>query len=107
VSAYIKARPGELQLHDIADGSSPFSYNMAMTTTSIILCPRRREGKMLQAGDGSDIGFVAFNGTLLAGTLMVKGEKEWKYLREEKGVLDKVLDAIGVPKAEESAGTKI
>jgi ATP adenylyltransferase len=98
VQTYIKAHPKSLTLHDTTDGSSPFSYNMGMTTTSMVLCPRRKEGKLLHNADGSEVGFVAFNGTLLAGTLMVKGEKEWQYLREERGVLDSVLDAIGIPK---------
>jgi ATP adenylyltransferase len=111
VQSYAKAHPENFTLHDSIDGSSPFSYNLGMTTTSMILCPRRKEGELIHETGGSEIGFVAFNGTLLAGTLMVKGEKEWNYLREEKGILDTVLDAIGVPRDglrdQGSVGTKI
>jgi ATP adenylyltransferase len=105
VKTYIKAHSNALTLHDTTDGSSPFSYNMGMTTTSMVLCPRRKEGELLYTENGSEVGFVAFNGTLLAGTLMVKGEKEWKYLREKQGALDTVLTAIGISKGDTNNGS--
>ena len=52
---------------------------------------------MLQRDDGSDIGFVALNGTMLAGTLMVKYQEEWDVLRVEPEKLDTLLEAIGIP----------
>jgi ATP adenylyltransferase len=111
VQAYAKTYPETLIFNESTDGSSTFSYNLGMTTTSMVLCPRRKEGELLHDTDGSEIGFVAFNGTLLAGTLMVKGEREWNYLRKEEGVLDTVLDSIGIPsnglKDQGFIGTKI
>ena len=52
---------------------------------------------MLRRDDGSDIGFVALNGTMLAGTLMVKYQEEWDVLRIEPEKLDTLLEAIGIP----------
>ena len=52
---------------------------------------------MLQRDDGSDIGFVALNGTILAGTLMVKYQEQWDVLRAEPEKLDTLLEAIGIP----------
>ena len=52
---------------------------------------------MLQRDDDSDIGFVALNGTMLAGTLMVKYQEEWDVLRAEPERLDTLLEAIGIP----------
>lgn len=52
---------------------------------------------MLQRDDGSDIGFVALNGTILAGTLMVKCQEQWDVLRAEPEKLDTLLEAIGIP----------
>jgi ATP adenylyltransferase len=105
VQKCIKAHPEGMKLHDTTDGSSAFSYNLGMTTTSMVLCPRRKEGEMLHKEDGSEVGFIAFNGTLLAGTLMVKVETEWQYLRAKKGVLDPVLDTIGISRESLEGGS--
>jgi len=74
------------------------SYNLAMTTAGIVILPRRAEGTMLHRDDGSEIGFVALNGTTLGGTMMVKHQDEWNMLRHESGLLDRILGAIGIPK---------
>jgi ATP adenylyltransferase len=83
---------------------SKISYNLALTTTSIALCPRRREGTKLWKDDGPESkegiigeGEVALNGTILAGTLMVKAEKEWDELRQNSEKLAVVLEAVGIP----------
>ena len=68
-----------------------------MTISAMVICPRRREGNILQRDDGSDIGFVGLNGTILAGTLMVKHQEEWDVLRVEPKKLDTLLEAIGIP----------
>lgn len=78
----------------------PISYNLALTTTSMALCPRLRDGKTVYRDDGSEIGVVALNGTVLGGTLMVKGEEEWDVLRGGPEVLDAVLGEIGIPTGE-------
>jgi ATP adenylyltransferase len=84
------------------DSSKGFSYNMGMTTSAMIMCPRVAEGKLLLKQDGSEVGFVALNGTVLAGGLMVKGNQEWNYLRETPLALEEVLTSIGVPSSTSS-----
>lgn len=53
-------------------------------------------------GNGSAIGPVALNGTMLAGTLMVKMETEWDALRGDNGAryLKRILEDVGVPPTE-------
>lgn len=61
-----------------------FSYNMGITRDWMVLAPRRRaEGK-----EG-----VEFNGTVLAGEIMVKREEDWEGFRS--GELEAALVAIG------------
>ncbi|KAF2467226.1 Ap4A phosphorylase-like protein II [Lindgomyces ingoldianus] len=98
VEEYIETNPSTLALHPIEEGSLPISYNMAMTTTAIAICPRRSEGHTLRHDDGSEIGLIALNGTTLGGTLMVKNQEEWDVLRTQSGRLDSILEAIGIPK---------
>ena len=99
VRRYIEDNPGCLELHATNAGSNPISYNLAMTTTFMAICPRRKEGGVLLRSDGSEIGLVALNGTVLAGTLMVKDEEEWRTLQGNRASLDKVLEAVGIPSA--------
>jgi ATP adenylyltransferase len=70
VNKFIVANPEQLALHSTDGGDSPISYNLAMTTSGMAILPRRAEGTMLRREDGSEIGFVALNGTTLGGTLM-------------------------------------
>lgn len=110
---------GEFQLHSTEGGSSPISYNLAMTMNGMGIVPRRREGSMLRVADetgagegggeqhhgprkGREVGFVALNGTLLAGTLMVKQAAEWDLLKRDPLQLDIVLKRIGIPPARAS-----
>ena len=87
--------------------SSEISYNLAMTSNKMAICPRWSEGLDITAAstsidwkEGDAIGKIELNGTILAGTLMVKTEKEWDYLRqnEEGGSLGHILSAIGIPR---------
>jgi len=98
VNTYIATNPGSLALHSTDGGSSPISYNLAMTTAGMAILPRRSEGTMLRRDDGSEIGFVALNGTTLAGTMMVKHQEEWDVLRKQPQMLDTILEAIGIPR---------
>ncbi|KAF2202900.1 Ap4A phosphorylase-like protein II [Delitschia confertaspora ATCC 74209] len=99
VEKHIRTNPASgFKLYGSEDGSVPISYNLAMTTTTMAICPRRSEGYMLRREDGSEIGFVALNGTTLGGTLMVKNEEEWDVLRTQPKKLDTLLQAIGIPK---------
>jgi ATP adenylyltransferase len=64
---------GSLSKDPVDERDSPFSYNLAMTSSGMAILPRRAEGTMLRRDDGSEIGYVALNGTTLGGTMMVSG----------------------------------
>lgn len=98
VNDFIAKSPGEFALHRTEEGDSPISYNMAMTTEGMVVIPRRSEGTMLRSSDGSETGFVALNGTTLGGTMLVKNQAEWDVLRSQRGKLDSILNAIGIPR---------
>jgi ATP adenylyltransferase len=97
IEDYRKTNPGKFDLHDTSTGSLPISYNLAMTTEGMAIIPRLSEGSPLRQDDGTEVGFVALNGTVLGGTLMVKQEEEWNLLRQQPEKLDSVLGAIGIP----------
>ncbi|TIA35734.1 putative bis-tetraphosphatase [Aureobasidium pullulans] len=99
VRSYISSNQNpDLELHPSEGGSSPISYNLAMTTSAMAIVPRRKEGAAIKDSKGNEVGSVALNGTLLAGTLMVKLEDEWNALRNDQLQLDGILTAIGVPR---------
>jgi ATP adenylyltransferase len=102
VDDFIAGDPRGFALHSTTNGDSPISYNMGMTTEGMVIVPRRSEGTMLKRPDGSEIGFVALNGTTLGGTMMVKHQEEWDVLRSQRGKLDSILDAIGIPRVSET-----
>ncbi|CEI38614.1 hypothetical protein FVEN_g4826 [Fusarium venenatum] len=79
------------------EGPTLISYNMAMTKSTLVICPRLAEGVKLQSQDGDILGTVAFNGTLLAGTALVKNELEWEALKKDPDTLRNILGNIGVP----------
>lgn len=102
-AALAHARVWDARLGGVEDGvvlrsggaaAAEVSYNLAMTGRVMVVAPRRREGVRLEGG-----GVVAVNGTVLGGSLMVKGREEWDILRGEGGgeVLERVLGGIGVP----------
>lgn len=99
VDAFIASHPDQLALNSVESGDLPISYNLAMTTAGMVILPRRAEGTMLRRDNGSEVGFVALNGTALAGTMMVKNQGEWDMLRSQAGLLDSILEGIGIPKA--------
>jgi ATP adenylyltransferase len=79
------------------NGQTLLSYNLAMTIDRMAICPRAQEATAIP-GAGSESS-VAINGTILAGTLMVKHETEWDILRENPALLDDMLITIGYPLA--------
>lgn len=85
-----------------AEGETRISYNMAMTTTTLTICPRLTEGESLKDREGTTVGKLALNGTVLAGTALVKTEAEWDALRKDPNALVKILQAIGLPNAPSS-----
>lgn len=76
--------------------SSPISYNLGITNRGMVVCPRTSEGLIIKTSKGDSIGPVALNGTLLAGTLLVKSEVEWDTLRGDESKLHEILGSIGI-----------
>ena len=73
-----------------------------MTTSIMAICPRRSETATLDVAGGNTqeaarVGPVAVNGTILAGTLMVKTEEDWNELRRDRGRLSDLLNLVGLP----------
>ncbi|POS76543.1 ATP adenylyltransferase [Diaporthe helianthi] len=96
--ACVAAGWDESELGDLAGDDFPakISYNLGMTRTSLVVCPRVAEGDVVRSRDGKEVGRLALNGTLLAGTALVKSEAEWDALRADPGQLRDVLAKIGV-----------
>lgn len=97
VYAHVNQHPGAVELDDVQDGSLPISYNMAMTTKTLVMCPRRSGGESIYRQDGTEIGKVELNGTVLGGTLLVKSEELFTALKTDSKGLETILAAIGVP----------
>ena len=76
--------------------TSLMSYNLGLTDRAMVICPRTAEGTTLQSASGEFIGTVSLNGTLLAGTLLVKTEAEWNTMRADGSKLKEVLGSIGI-----------
>ncbi|ROT36195.1 ATP adenylyltransferase [Sodiomyces alkalinus F11] len=75
------------------------SYNMAMTRNALVICPRRAEGATIVSSNGDLVGTLSLNGTVLAGTALVKSQAEWDTIRNDGNgrVLLDVLGKIGLP----------
>jgi sulfate adenylyltransferase (ADP) / ATP adenylyltransferase len=96
---------------DESDGNGPIgkpakiSYNLAMTVSGMMICPRRNSEASLPpappssptANANGSAGRVSPNGTILAGTLMVKTQDEWDILRAQPELLDDILALVGFP----------
>jgi sulfate adenylyltransferase (ADP) / ATP adenylyltransferase len=81
-------------------GPAAISYNLAMTEDVMLLCPRRAESASIPLSEKEEgEGMVALNGTILAGTLMVKSEGQWDRIRGDAGLIDSLLEDVGVPNA--------
>lgn len=107
VHDYVKSHPGKLELHPTEEGNLPISYNLAMTTSAMVICPRRSEGQMIKRQDGTDLDFVALNGTVLAGTMMVKNEELFEILKHDATKLNALLTSIGIPLAFDAISSQI
>ncbi|GAB1319988.1 bifunctional AP-4-A phosphorylase/ADP sulfurylase [Madurella fahalii] len=77
------------------------SYNLAMTRDVMVVMPRLAEGEVVSVverdGTRRVVGKLALNGTVLAGTALVKSQAEWDALRVEPEQLLEILGRIGVP----------
>lgn len=80
-----------------SEGEAVISYNMAMTSTTLALMPRLAEGTKIVDSEGRVLGSLALNGTVLAGTALVKSELEWEALRKNESGFAAMLGGIGVP----------
>ncbi|KAG6112554.1 hypothetical protein E4U13_004227 [Claviceps humidiphila] len=80
------------------EGPALISYNLGLTSTRMVLCPRLAEGGPVLDHDGHEVGRLSLNGTLLAGTALVKNAAEWDTLRGQPSLLVDVLRRIGIPK---------
>lgn len=96
---------GEAGTGEQVDGEAKISYNMAMTRDAIVILPRLSEGSVItDEGEGKDatadgsrvVGKLALNGTVLAGTALVKSQAEWDLLREHPEMFVDLLGGIGV-----------
>lgn len=85
---------------DGGSGAARISYNLVVTRDAMVLCPRLAEGDVVRDARGDEVGRLALNGTVLAGTALVKTEQEWDALRGDGGEqLWRILGKIGVPVA--------
>jgi sulfate adenylyltransferase (ADP) / ATP adenylyltransferase len=66
-----------------------------MTVDMMAICPRRNESANVPSSGGEAP--VSVNGTILAGTLMVKDKVEWDSLRQDPDLLSYLLSTIGYP----------
>ncbi|KAM0324402.1 hypothetical protein ACHAQA_008184 [Verticillium albo-atrum] len=91
-----------------SDKDAEISYNMALTKTQLVICPRLSDGVTTVSGDGQTEVTLSLNGTVLAGTALVKNEVEWDALSKDANsgasTLADILSRIGLPAAENSTG---
>lgn len=89
------------------DSPASICYNLAITNEGMVICPRLSGGATVELdNDHIDPGLHEeddrtvvweFNGTLLAGTLLVKSRMEFEALLKNPDLMSKALAAIGVP----------
>ncbi|KAG9246255.1 HIT-like domain-containing protein [Calycina marina] len=87
---------GQQPVKPHADVESPISYNLGLTSRTMILCPRTCEGIKIKSDKNELIGPVSLNGTVLGGTLLVKSKEEWDALKNDNSKLEHVLRSIGI-----------
>ncbi|KAH6838483.1 histidine triad-like protein [Chaetomium sp. MPI-CAGE-AT-0009] len=73
----------------------------------MVIAPRVVEGALVtvpgEGGARREVGKLALNGTVLAGTALVKTQAEWDALREDPEQVVEILGRIGVPKVQAPA----
>lgn len=98
-----EAPAGEGEVDEIqTGGEATISYNLAMTRDVMVIIPRLAEGaaiveKNMESGGEEVVGKLALNGTVLAGTALVKSQREWDALRRNPERVGELLGVIGVP----------
>lgn len=91
-------------------GPAAISYNLAMTLSTMMIAPRKVETATIPvdpaaASDTVDPGVISLNGTILAGTLMVKAEAEWDSLKLQPENLNRALRDVGFPRVDYCGGS--
>ncbi|EGO58316.1 hypothetical protein NEUTE1DRAFT_82743 [Neurospora tetrasperma FGSC 2508] len=101
---YRRAREAEEEKADEIQtgGEATISYNLAMTRDVMVIVPRLAEGSAIteknpETGEEVVVGKLALNGTVLAGTALVKSQREWDALRKNPEKVGELLRVIGVP----------
>ncbi|KAH7162257.1 HIT-like domain-containing protein [Dactylonectria estremocensis] len=79
-----------------SEGETRISYNMAMTKDTLVILPRLAEGSKIKGKGGQELGTLSLNGTVLAGTALVKTVAEWEALKNDPEGLLQVLKEIGL-----------
>lgn len=103
---------GQSQEYQTA-GESVIAYNLALTQSAMMICPRRKDSASLPIQEQSpdenvaNVGSVSFNGTILGGTLMVKAESEWNELRNRPSSLNSLLSEVGFPVRSENRNVDV
>lgn len=103
VSSYLSPDPDAEEIDADKDlpetDEVPFSYNMAFMDRLMVILPRISIGSEIENDNEKGSGYVELNGTVLAGTLLVKEKEVYDRFEGEEGprLLKKVLGEIGVP----------
>ncbi|RSL64485.1 hypothetical protein CEP54_004702 [Fusarium duplospermum] len=97
VEATITRHPKH-EINPPLEGPSRISYNLAMTKDTMVLLPRLSDKIHLQDAEGKPLGIkLSVNGTILAGTVLVKEEQDYKTIQKFPDALKRSLERIGVP----------
>ncbi|EED16110.1 bis(5'-nucleosyl)-tetraphosphatase, putative [Talaromyces stipitatus ATCC 10500] len=75
-------------------GPAAISYNLAMTRDIMMIVPRKKEAHTIPGLPDADA--VSLNGTILAGTLMVKTKEQWDHLRRDAEVISELFGEVGI-----------
>ncbi|RSM17790.1 hypothetical protein CDV31_003397 [Fusarium ambrosium] len=80
------------------EGPSRISYNLAMTKDTMVLLPRLSDKIHLEDAEEKPLGVkLSVNGTILAGTVLVKEEHDYRVIQKFPRALKRGLERIGVP----------
>ncbi|KAK3682220.1 inositol phospholipid synthesis and fat-storage-inducing TM-domain-containing protein [Podospora appendiculata] len=90
------------------EGEARISYNLAITRDVMVLLPRVAEGaEIVTEESGQPVGVLALNGTVLAGTALVKSREEWEVLRAHPERAVELLGKIGLPVVQRPLGSPL
>lgn len=76
------------------DKRTTLSYNLSITTDRMAILPRKAEAATIPS---TSDGHIFVNGTILAGTIMVRSEDDWDRLRDEPELMQQIFQEITYP----------